>query len=90
MEAEVVTIGENGVTTDDLLVHDENSARSYLAYILGRFQYPDFPVPMGVLRQVLRPTYEEMLASQLKAAVDKKGPGDLHKLLHSGETWTIN
>jgi 2-oxoglutarate ferredoxin oxidoreductase subunit beta len=90
MEAEIVTLGENGVTTDDLLVHDENSARSYLAYILGRFQYPDFPVPMGVFRQVKRPTYEQMLADQINSAIDKKGPGDLHKLLNSGETWTIS
>jgi len=90
MEAEVVTVGENGVTTADLLVHDENSPRSYLAYILGRFQYPDFPVPMGVFRQVLRPTYEQMLADQINTAIDKQGPGDLHKLLNSGETWTIN
>ena len=90
MEAEVVTVGENGVTTADLLVHDENSPRSYLAYILGRFQYPDFPVPMGVFRQVLRPTYEQMLADQINTAIDKKGPGDLHKLLNSGETWTIS
>jgi 2-oxoglutarate ferredoxin oxidoreductase subunit beta len=90
MEAEVVTVGENGVTANDLLVHDENSPRSYLAYILGRFQYPDFPVPMGVFRQVLRPTYEEMLAEQINTAITNKGPGNLQKLLHSGETWVIN
>ncbi len=90
MEAEIVTVGENGVTANDLLVHDENSPRSYLAYILGRFQYPDFPVPMGVFRQVLRPTYEEMLAEQINTAITNKGPGNLQKLLHSGETWVIN
>jgi 2-oxoglutarate/2-oxoacid ferredoxin oxidoreductase subunit beta len=90
MEAEIVTVGENGVTTADLLVHDENSPRSYLAYMLGRFQYPDFPVPMGVFRQVLRPTYEQMLAGQINSAIEKKGPGDLNKLLNSGETWVIN
>jgi 2-oxoglutarate/2-oxoacid ferredoxin oxidoreductase subunit beta len=90
MEAEIVTVGENGVTEGDLIVHDENSPRSYLAYILGRFQYPDFPVPMGVFRQVLRPTYEEMLAEQINTAVANKGQGNLHKLLHSGETWVIN
>jgi 2-oxoglutarate ferredoxin oxidoreductase subunit beta len=90
MDAEIVTVGENGVTTGDLVVHDENSPRSYLAYILGRFQYPDFPVPMGVLRQVQRPTYEEMLAAQINTAIANKGPGKLEKLLHSGETWVIN
>jgi 2-oxoglutarate/2-oxoacid ferredoxin oxidoreductase subunit beta len=90
MEAEIVTVGENGVTENDLIVHDENSPRSYLAYILGRFQYPDFPVPMGVFRQVLRPTYEEMLGEQINTAIANKGQGNLHKLLHSGETWVIN
>jgi 2-oxoglutarate/2-oxoacid ferredoxin oxidoreductase subunit beta len=86
---EVVTIGENGVTVDDLLVHDENAPEPNLAYIIGRMQYPEYPVPMGVFRAVEKPTYERMLADQITAAIEKKGPGSIEKLLNSGETWTI-
>lgn len=87
---EVVTIGENGVTVDDLLVHDENAAEPNLSYIIGRMQYPEYPVPMGVFRSVSKPTYEDMLNEQVESAIAAKGEGNLEKLINSGETWTIN
>ena len=52
LHPEVVTIGENGVTEDDLLVHDEQAEEPYLALMLSRMFWPDFPVPVGVLRAV--------------------------------------
>ncbi|MFZ4794825.1 MAG: 2-oxoacid:ferredoxin oxidoreductase subunit beta, partial [Blastocatellia bacterium] len=60
-----------------------------LSYILGRMQFPEYPVPMGVFRSVLRPTYEDMLEQQITASVAAKGPGSLEKLINSGETWEI-
>jgi 2-oxoglutarate ferredoxin oxidoreductase subunit beta len=86
---EVVTIGENGVSVDDILVHKEDAAEPNLPYILGRMQSPEYPVPMGVLRAVTRPTYEDMLAGQIATAVSTKGSGNIEKLLNSGETWVI-
>jgi 2-oxoglutarate ferredoxin oxidoreductase subunit beta len=86
---EVVTIGENGVTVDGILVHNENAPEPNLSYILGRMQYPEFPVPMGVFRAVEKPTYEQLLAGQISTAIEAKGPGNLEKLLNSGETWVI-
>ena len=87
---EVVTVGENGVTQDDLMVHDENTPEPNLSYILGRMQYPEYPVPMGVFRAIRRPTYEEMLEGQVASALAAKGPGNLEKLINSGETWEIH
>jgi len=46
--------------------------------------------PVGVFRDVVRPVYDELMSDQLVTAVEKRGPGDLAALLHSGETWTIN
>ncbi len=86
---EVVTIGEGGVTVDDLLVHDETAPEPNLAYILGRLEYPEFPVPMGVFRAVQKPTYETMLEAQIAQDIKAKGPGNLEELLNSGETWVI-
>ncbi len=87
---EIVTIGENGVKIEDILVHNENEPEPNLSYILGRMQYPEFPVPMGVFRAISRPTYEHMMAEQIDSAVASKGPGNLSKLLNSGETWVIS
>jgi 2-oxoglutarate/2-oxoacid ferredoxin oxidoreductase subunit beta len=87
---EIVTIGADGVTLDDIIVHDEHTNEPYLAMILGRMQFPEFPVPMGIFRAVERPTYEDMLAGQVADAIAKRGAGSIEKLLNSGETWTIN
>src|SRR5918912_210154 len=44
LHPEVVQLG-NGVTEDDLLVHDEEAEDPYLAFMLSRMWYPEFPVP---------------------------------------------
>jgi 2-oxoglutarate/2-oxoacid ferredoxin oxidoreductase subunit beta len=89
LRPEVVTIGENGVTEADLLVHDEQSPDPYLALMLSRMFWPEFPVPVGVLRAVPRPTHDELLTGQIDAAVARSGRGDLAGALASGETWTV-
>jgi 2-oxoglutarate ferredoxin oxidoreductase subunit beta len=51
--------------------------------------WPDFPVPVGVLRAVSRPTHDQLIEDQLSAAVAKSGPGDLARVLRGNETWTV-
>jgi 2-oxoglutarate ferredoxin oxidoreductase subunit beta len=89
LHPEVVTIGVNGVTEADLLVHDEQAEEPYLALMLSRMFWPDYPVPVGVLRAVSRPTHDALIEDQLTAAVARSGAGDLEKVLSGGETWTV-
>jgi len=84
---EVVTIGENGVTEADILVYDETNPT--LAYMLARMPFPQFPVAVGVLYAVTRPTYDATLFEQRRAATQKLGKGDLQQLLNSGNTWEV-
>jgi 2-oxoglutarate ferredoxin oxidoreductase subunit beta len=72
----------------DLLVHDEH-ATPILATILASMGPPDLPVPLGVLRAVDLPTYEEGVAAQIAAAQQTLGQGDLEALLRGPETWTV-
>jgi len=88
LKLEVVELG-NGITENDLLVHDAHDPEPSIAYMLARMDYPDFPVPIGVFRSVAKPTYDELLEAQVNDAVSRMGPGDLEKLLNSGDTWTI-
>ena len=89
LHPEVVTIGENGVTEADLLVHDAHAEDPFLALILSRMFWPEFPVPVGVLRDVDRPTHSDLLDAQIRQAVEKSGEGDLAEVLAAGETWTV-
>lgn len=84
---EVVTIGEDGVTKDDLLVHDEQAPET-VAFALARMKYPEFPDPIGVLRAVSRPCYDEQVNRQVDQSADRLGRGDLQALLNGSETWT--
>lgn len=86
---EVVTLG-NGVTEAGLLVHDEQAPAPNLAYLLTTMDYPDLPVPIGVFRDVDRPTYEEMLHEQVETATRQRGAGDLATLYSSVDTWTVS
>jgi 2-oxoglutarate/2-oxoacid ferredoxin oxidoreductase subunit beta len=89
MKPEVVTIGENGITADDLLVHDELATDPTLAYLLTQMEFPTFPVPMGVFRNVTKPTFEQLIADQIETAQSSKGKGNLEKLLNAGDTWVV-
>ena len=46
------------------------------------------PTPMGVFRDVDRPTYEGAVQQQLAEASERQGPGDLAALLSAG-TWEV-
>ena len=89
LHPEVVSLGD-GVTEADLLVHDEEAADPYLAFMLSRMWWPQFPVPVGVLRRTQRPTHDQLAVAQLEDAVTRQGEGDLGKLLVAGETWTVS
>ena len=88
MTPEVVELGK-GISEDDLLFHDERAAEPSLSYLLSRMRYPDFPEPIGVLRCVDRPRYDDLLNAQVAEARATRGPGDLQKLFDSGETWSV-
>lgn len=65
-----------------------------LALLLAQLDYPNFPVPMGVIYRHIRPTYNDLVHEQLKAVQLKKpvsGTPDevLKELFHSGDTWTV-
>ena len=87
---EVVTIGENGITEADLLVHDINLQDPSVAFMLARMEQPDFPQPVGIFRAVDRPSYDEMMTEQIETAIAKSGPGSLEKLIYSGDMWTVD
>jgi 2-oxoglutarate ferredoxin oxidoreductase subunit beta len=53
-------------------------------------RHPEFPEPIGVFRDIDRPTYDEMINSQVDEAVSEKGAGELQNLFYSGETWQVD
>ncbi|RME72408.1 MAG: CBS domain-containing protein [Chloroflexi bacterium] len=52
-------------------------------------RYPQFPEPIGVIRDIQRPTYEESVLGQIQEAIQKRGQGDLRKLYYATHTWEV-
>jgi 2-oxoglutarate/2-oxoacid ferredoxin oxidoreductase subunit beta len=74
--------------TSQLLVHTERGSQLY-AHLLAQLVAPHFPVPMGILYRVDKPTYDQMANQQVEEAIAKQGPGDLTKLMYSGMVWEV-
>jgi 2-oxoglutarate ferredoxin oxidoreductase subunit beta len=85
MSLEVVTVGEDGVSEDDVLVHDETNRT--LAFMLAQL---DQPVAMGVLYRDPGDSYESAVHEQIAHAQSERGRGDLNALLRAGHTWTVS
>jgi len=88
---QVVELGktdDNGreVTLDHIVVHDETNLA--LASMLAAMPFPEFPVALGVLYKISRPTYDGAAAGQLEQAKTKKP--SLDALLRSGSTWKVD
>jgi 2-oxoglutarate/2-oxoacid ferredoxin oxidoreductase subunit beta len=83
-----VTIGEDGITEKDILVHDATSIDPTLHFKLGNMK-GDLPVALGVIRSVEDKTYDSQVIDQIQTAVAKKPGKTLNDFLHSLETWEI-
>ena len=87
VEIKSVTIGEEGVTVEDVLVHDETNR--IMANLLASMDPDMLPVALGVLYCDSAPTYEKGVLDQVEQVRKKKPGKDLNKLLRSGHTWTV-
>ncbi|MBK8174474.1 MAG: 2-oxoacid:ferredoxin oxidoreductase subunit beta [Rhodospirillales bacterium] len=88
LEIEAVTIGENGVSVADLLVHDATNRP--LAGLLAAMQPPALPMALGVL--YCDPAMA--LGSAVHAGLgERQAPpsaDELNALLRRGDTWTVS
>ena len=87
MQLDIVTIGENGVEMDHILVHDETN--KVMAQMLAELTGPDFPEPVGVLYCDPTESYESGVYAQRNDVRKTLGSPDVNALLRSGHTWNV-
>lgn len=86
----VVKLGENGITEKDLLVHDAYCEDNTLHLKLALMDGPDYPVALGVIRDVKAPSYDESIYAQIEEVRAKKPDRTLEEMLMmTCETWEI-
>jgi 2-oxoglutarate/2-oxoacid ferredoxin oxidoreductase subunit beta len=79
------------VGADAILVHDAHGADPTTAFGLSRLADAQtlHHSPIGIFRQVERPTYDDLAREQVAKVRADKGPGDLAQLLQGADTWTV-
>ena len=88
-QLKVVTLGENGVTEKDLLVHDAHCEDSTLQLKLAMMEGPDFPVAVGVIRDVETETYDEAMTKQIEEVQANSKIKTFDDLIDSCEQWDM-
>ena len=87
---EVVEIGKDGITLDDILVHDQYDPDPGIHMMLAKLAPPQFPMVFGVIRCAMFPTYDDLIEEQVKTARQTAKIKNVDDLLNSGDTWEIN
>lgn len=75
---------------DRVVVHDAHREEPTTAFALSRLAHnPTGPTPIGILRDVDAPRYDELVRQQVEQARAERGDGDLADLLAAGNVWDV-
>ncbi len=89
LSLKVVTIGQGGFSMDDILVHDAFNPNPGVHMMLANMEYPEYPVAMGVIRNVKDTTYDDNVRDQVLEVMKDAKIKCMDDLLNSGETWDV-
>jgi 2-oxoglutarate ferredoxin oxidoreductase subunit beta len=90
LKLRVVKIGENGISEKNILVHDAHEPNPGIQYMLANMRYPEYPVALGVIREVKGPTYEKDVESQITEVRKSSKIKCMDDLLNSGSVWKVD
>jgi 2-oxoglutarate ferredoxin oxidoreductase subunit beta len=79
------------VAADDpgVLTHDAHAANPMVHFLLAGMSWPDYPVALGIIRQVEAPSYDLEVARQVAEQRAGAKIANVDGLLSSGSTWRV-
>ena len=80
---DIINLDKDKDNIDRVTVHDETN--KFLAYLLTQMKEPDFPVAIGVLHRVSKPTLDEHFIKTNNLNKNK-----ISEIINKGQTWTID
>ena len=91
---ELKVVASEGADMSRVVIHDAGADDPSAAFQLSRLDDPTMAhVPMGIFRNVSRPTYDDLVRAQVDDAVTKAGgpptDTDLAALLHGKDAWAV-
>lgn len=88
-KVKVATIGENGVSEKDILVHNMTEEDPTLHNILAGLKLPEFPMVFGIIRAVEAKSYDKLLVEQIADVQSKSPIRCMDDVFNSGSTWIV-
>lgn len=85
----VVTIGQNGITAADILVHDATCQDTTLQMKLALMEGPELPIAVGVIRDVEEETYDAAVETQIAEVQAKSKVKTFDDLIATCEKWEM-
>lgn len=89
LKLKAVTIGEDGYTLDDILVHDAHTEDNTLHIMLSMMDGKDLPIALGVIRDAPTISYDAALHQQIADIQAKKSIRTLRELLMQDAYWEV-
>lgn len=84
-----VTVGQDGYTLDDVLVHDAHTPSNFLHQQLAMMDGKELPLALGVIRDVEALVYNEEIDRQVADVRASKSYDTLRGMILAGETWEV-
>lgn len=84
-----VTLGQDGYTIDDVLVHDAHCQNNFLHQQLAMMDGHDLPLAIGVIRDVEAPTYDGCVEAQTASVTEQHHFKTLRDMVLAGSTWEV-
>ena len=89
MKLKVVTVGQDGYTLNDILVHDVKEPNPGIHLMLTNMRNPEFPIALGVIRSVNDTPYETRVTEQIAEIQKQTKIKNMDDLLNSGDIWHV-
>lgn len=85
-----VTIGEDGYTLEDILVHDAHCQSHLLHFLLAHMHEEEgMPLALGIIRDVTAPAYDREVAHQIEEIQKEKKDLTVQAFLNGLATWEV-
>jgi len=77
---------------ENVLLHSvEKSMRNTMVqFALCSLKYPNFPLPVGIIKQTSQTTFHDTLQEHKEQAIKSSKIRNMHDLLNSGDTWVVS
>lgn len=90
-DGHIAVVDASEVDESEILRHDVHAKDPGLAFALSRLSDPHTltDTPIGIFRDVNRPSYDRLVREQVATAVATQGSGDLAGLLRGRDSWDV-